>query len=147
MTRELLISAKTQGIKTYFYTNKAAWQNMDTRHPGDVGTLTGARDKAWHRPKRKRGYMQSWVELMVLNDPERLSREADQMRYNLNYTYDRQSAIESLNNDMSNARKPDAGQERETAVKIITSMRQHGLNTIKDFVDHIAEKWQAINKG
>jgi hypothetical protein len=69
------------------------------------------------------------------------------MRYNLNYTYERQSAIESLNNDMSNARKPDAGQERETAVKIITYMRQHGLNTIKDFVDHIAEKWQAINKG
>jgi hypothetical protein len=60
------------------------------------------------------------------------------------YDYDRRAAAESLATDMSNARKPGSGPERETAVKIIRYMNQHKLNTIPEFVDHIAAKWKNI---
>ena len=108
--------------------------------------LTGARDKPLFRPKRKRSYLENWIELMMINDQSKLSPEADKMRYNLHYTYNLQDAKQALDVDMSNARKPDAGQEREAAVKIISYMRQHKLNTIPEFVDHMAAKWKNISK-
>lgn len=144
IVRELLIAAKTQGITTYFYNDKAAWLALDTRKTSDVGQLTGNRKPSWYRPPRRRSYMQNWIELMNAKSQSQLSKDADHTRYNLNYTYDQKAAADALNNDMSNARKPDSGQEREHAVKIITYMRQHKLNTIAEFVAHIAEKWKGI---
>ena len=144
MIRQLIIAGKTKGIPTYFYTDKTAWQNMDLRNQGDVSILKGPRDKSWYRPKRRRGYLDHWIELMMINDVSKLSKEADKMRYNLSYTYNKNDAVQALDVDMGNARKPDGGQERQAAVKIIAYMRQHGLNTIKDFVEHIAEKWKRI---
>ena len=81
---------------------------------------------------------------MQANAQNQLSKDADHTRYNLNYGYDKEEAAKALANDMSNARKPDAGQERDDAVKIIRYMQQNKLNTIKDFVDHISDKWKAI---
>ena len=144
VVRELLIAAKTRGIQTYFYTDKVSWQNMDTRNLGDVSVLTGRRDPAWYRPKRKQSYMVNWIELMMINDVNKLSPKARQMAIGLEHSYNRSEATDSLNTDMSNARKPDAGQEREAAVRIIGYMRQYRLNTVKDFVNHLAEKWNTI---
>ena len=142
MVRELLIAAKTSGIKTYLYDEFNDWANLDTRKTIRPTHLKGQRDPAWNRPKRKAGYMQHWIELMMINDQSKLSKRADQMRYSLNYTYDRQDAVHALSTDLSNARKPDNGQERAAAVKIIAYMRQHRLNTVADFVEHIANKWK-----
>lgn len=139
--REILIAAKTQGIPAFYYTDKNAWLAMDTRRAADVRQLTGSRKPAWYRPMRRRTYMQNWLELMQASAQNQLSRDAERTRYNLNYDYDRAEAAKSLANDMSNARKPDAGQERDDAVKIIRYMQQHRLNTIPEFVDHIAAKW------
>jgi hypothetical protein len=143
IVRELLIAAKTQGIPAYFYNDKDSWLALDTRHTADVSQLTGSRKPSWYRPPRRRSYMQNWLELMQATVPNQLSKDAERTRYNLNYDYDRAEAAKSLANDMSNARKPDAGQERDDAVKIIRYMQQHRLNTIPEFVDHIATKWKA----
>lgn len=142
MVRELLIAAKTQGIKTFLYDEFNSWANLDTRHSIGPAHLRGQRDKAWNRPKRKVGYMQHWIELMMINDQSKLSPKADQMRYSLGYGWDKQEAVAALKTDLSNARKPDSGQERAAAVKIISYMRQHRLNTVEDFVNHIAAKWK-----
>lgn len=144
VVRELLIAAKTQGIAAYFYDNHDAWINLDTRRTADVGQLTGSRRPNYYRPQRRRSYMQSWIELMNAKDISQLSKDAQRIKYNLNYTYDLENAKQALGVDMSNARKPDSGQEREDAVKIIRYMQQHGLNTIGDFVDNIAAKWKDI---
>ena len=144
VVRELLIAAKTQGIAAYFYDNHDAWINLDTRRTADVGQLTGSRRPNYYRPMRRRSYMQSWIELMNAKDISQLSKDAQRIKYNLNYTYDLENAKQALGVDMSNARKPDSGQEREDAVKIIRYMQQHGLNTIGDFVDNIAAKWKDI---
>ena len=145
MVRQIMIAGKTRGIPTYFYTDKTAWQNMDLRNQGDVSLLKGQRKPSWYRPKRRRGYLDHWIELMMVNDASKLSKEADNMRYNLNYTYNKNDAVQALDVDIGNARKPDSGQERQAAVKIIAYMRQNRLNTIKDFVEHIAEKWKNIS--
>jgi hypothetical protein len=143
IVRQLLIAAKTRGIPAYYYDREDAWQALDTRRTAKVSGLTGSRKPAWYRPMRRRSYMQNWLELMQATAQNQLSRDADKTRYNLNYDYDRRAAAEALANDMSNARKPDSGQEREDAVKIIRYMQQHRLNTISDFVNHIAAKWRA----
>ncbi len=142
--REILIAAKTQGIPAFYYTDHAAWIAMDTRRAANVKQLTGSRKPSWYRPMRRRSYMQNWLELMQATAKNQLSKDADRTRYNLNYDYDREEAARALANDMSNARKPDAGQERDDAVKIIRYMQQHRLNTIRDFVNHISDKWKAI---
>jgi len=144
MVRQIMIAGRTRGIPTYFYTNKTAWQNMDLRNQGDISLLKGQRNPSWYRPKRRKGYLDHWIELMMINDASKLSKEADKMRYSLSYSYDKNDAIQALDVDMGNARKPDGGQERQAAVKIIAYMRQHRLTTIKDFVEHIAEKWKRI---
>ncbi len=146
VVRDLLITAKARGIPTYFYTNRTAWLNQDTRHQGDVRTLKGSKTPSWYRPMRRRSYMQNWLELMQATAQNQLSKDANNTRYNLNYDYDKQDAARALEVDMSNARKPDAGQERDDAVKIIRYMQQNRLNTIQDFVNHIAAKWKAIQK-
>ncbi len=145
IVRELLIAAKTRGIATYFYNDHAAWLALDTRKTADIKQLTGSRKPSWYRPMRRRSYMQNWLELMQATAQNQLSKDADHTRYNLNYDYDRIEAAKALANDMSNARKPDAGQERDDAVKIIRYMQQHRLNTIADFVNHVADKWKKIN--
>lgn len=142
--REILIAAKTKGIPAFYYTDKNAWLAMDTRRTANVSQLTGRREPGWYRPMRRRSYMENWIELMNAKAQNQLSKDADKTRYNLNYGYDREEAARALANDMSNARKPDSGQERDHAVKIIRYMQQNRLNTIKDFVDHIAAKWKAI---
>lgn len=144
VVRELLLTAKTQGIPAYFYTDRQAWLNQDRRHLGDIKTLTGSRKPSWYRPMRARTYMQSWVELMNAPSRSQLSKDADQLLYNLRSDYNREQSQQSLSTDMSNARKPESGPEREDAVKIIRYMQQNKLTTLGDFVNHLADKWKNI---
>lgn len=142
--RQVLIAAKTQGIPAYYYDNHDAWLQQDTRQAAAVSQLTGKKPDSYYRGYRRRTYMDNWLELIGANAQNQLSREGDKLRYNLNYDYDRRAAAQSLETDMANARKPDSGPERETAVKIIRYMQKHRLNTMAEFVDHIAAKWKAI---
>ena len=144
MARKGLIAAKTRGIPAYFYTDHNAWLRLDTRKTSDVSKLTGQLSPSYYRGMRRRTYMQNWLELMGATAVNQLSKDADKTRYNLNYDYEREQAAQALANDMSNARRPDSGPERDTAVKIIRYMNKHKLNTVRQFVDHIAAKWKAI---
>ena len=144
VARQIMIAAKTQDIPAYFYTDHDAWLRQDTRHTADVSQLTGARPTSGYRGMRRRPYMQNWLELMGATARNQLHKDANNLLYNLNYTYDLKNAADSLATDMANARKPDSGPEREQAVKIIRYMQQHRLNTIPEFVDHIADKWKNI---
>lgn len=143
--RQILIAAKTQGIPAFFYDNYKDWVAQDTRKTANVSQLKGSQSPGYYRGMRRRTYMHNWLELMGATARNQLSKDAERTRYNLNYDYDRDDAAKSLEVDMANARKPDSGPERDTAVKIIRYMNQHKLNTIRQFVDHIAAKWKNIN--
>lgn len=140
-TRQALIAAKRLGIPAYFYTDKAAWQNFDTRKQGDVSILTGQEHTGgW--TSRHKGYLLPWMELLQAKERSQLSKQAEKLRYALQYGYNKEDAVHGLKTDLSNARKPNGGADRANAVKIYKFMRQNGFITISSFVNAIAEKWK-----
>lgn len=141
-TRQALIVAKRRNIPAYFYTDKEAWRNFDIRKQGDVSVLSG-QEKTGGYLSRHRGYLIPWMELLQAKDSSQLSKRADQLRYNLQYSYYKDDAIRSLDSDLSNARKPSAGADRNNAIRIIKFMQQNNLTTIKDFVEALANKWKS----
>jgi len=145
--RQLLLRAKTLGIKAYLYEDVTAWHNLDIRKTVPITnreTLRGPDLKKERTSSKPRGYLMPWMELLQAKEVSQLSKAADRIRYSLQYTYDAQSAIEGLANNLSNARKPDSGGDRENAAKLIRFMQQNKLNTISELVKAIGDKWKAI---
>lgn len=138
--RQTMILAKRMGIPAYYYDNQENWLNLNTKKTGDVSKLTG-QDAARSYTSRHRGYLVPWIELLQAKDKSQLSKKAESLRYSLQYTYDKQDAVKGLGNDLSNARKPGSGPDRENAIKIINYMKKNKLDTINDLVDNLAQKW------
>jgi hypothetical protein len=143
--RQTLILAKRTGIPAYFYTDKEAWKNQDTRKMGDVSVLKG-QDTTRGYVSSHKGYLLPWIELVNAKDKSQLSKKADALRYSLQYSYDKESAAQGLANDLSNARKPNSGPDREHAVNIIKYMQANKLNTVKDLVNNLTDKWKSVEK-
>lgn len=138
--RGALILAKRAGIPAYYYDDQQNWVNLNTKKTGDVAQLTG-QDDARGYVSRRPGYLEPWLELINAKSQSQLSKKANDIRYNLSYTYDRQNAAQGLGTELSNARKPDSGPDRENAVKLISYMRQQRISTVPQLVDHLADKW------
>lgn len=143
LARQTLIAAKRRHIPTYFYQDKKSWRLLDTRRTTS-GALPGQDLRKGHVSSRRRGYMTPWIELIKANSKEQLGKDADRIRYNLMYSYDRSESAKGLANDLSNARKPDSGPDRRHAITIIQYMRERGFTKVSEFVDSLAEKWKAI---
>jgi hypothetical protein len=141
-TRLAMIAAKKRKIPAYFYTDVNAWKNFDTRHQGDISMLTG--QMSLGRTSGYRGSLLPWIELVKAKSKNQLSKEADRLQYNLQYTYNKQDAVRGLSNEMHNARKPDSGVDRKRAIAIISFMQQNKLTTVEEFVNALAEKWKQL---
>ena len=140
--RKIALLAKQRGIPVGLYTDPDAWRLGDERKQADVSILRGQEPSRKNYPSRR--YLKRWIELISVNRQNQLSKDADSIRYDLMYTYDKASAAKSLDNDLSNARKPDSS-DRPDAVKIIRYMQANGLTTVRALVDHLADKWKAIS--
>jgi hypothetical protein len=75
-----------------------------------------------------------------------LSKKANDLRYSLSYSRDNKSMAQGLANDLSNARKPDLGPDREHAVKIIRYMQANKLTNVMDLVNNLSDKWKSVEK-
>jgi hypothetical protein len=140
--RQALIKAKKNGIASYFYTDQTAWRNFDTRKQGDIESLAG-QEHTSKRVSTHRGYLLPWIELISAINLNQLSKKANEIRYSLQYIYDKQSVTAGLKNELSNARKPDPGADRKHAIKIIKYMQQHKIDSVAALVDHLADKWKS----
>lgn len=140
VVRKLLIAAKSQEIPAYFYTDKNAWLNMDTRKQGNVSMLKG-QERTGGYVSTHPGYLVPWIELISAKDKSQLSKKADQIRYGLMRDYNKEESARGLANDLSNARKPESGPDREHAIKLIDFMRKNNLNTVRELVNALADKW------
>lgn len=140
--RHALIAAKRLGIETYFYTDEEAWRNFDKRPEklGDVTVLRG-QERTGGYTSTHPGYLLPWIELLHTKDKSQLSKRADRIRYDLQYTYNKEESARSLNNDLSNARKPGSGPDRKHVGNIIKYMRQNNISSVRELVDHLAKKW------
>ena len=144
--RQLIILAKQQSLPVYLYNDADAWRAMDTRKTVKPNYLTG-QDAAQGRGTRgHRGYLMPWMELIFGQDRSSLSKRAQSVLYALNYQYDRGESVKSLSVDLSNARKPSSGPDRENAVKIISYMRKNRLSDLAALADHVRDRWKATNE-
>ena len=142
--RKLLIQAKRLGIPAYLYTNEAAWRLQDDRRA--VNVKQAAAVLQGQDPSRKsygRKYLSKWLELIHKKATGELSPDADKLRYNMQYYG--HDGLHNLDNDMSNARKPDSS-DHDQAVNIIKYMRANKLHTLQQVVDNLRDKWAAIYK-
>lgn len=143
--RTVFINAKRRGIKAYLYNDEKAWRALDTRHTVPLSKNPALRGPQARGPRpsmyKRKGYLHPWLQLITYTDQTQLNKDADSLRRSLGYTYDTQTAQQGLAADMSNARKPSAGIDRENAIKIIGFMRKNKLNNLSDLVEYLRKKW------
>lgn len=141
--RRALLAAKRQGIPAYFYEDVTDWRNLNKAKAipiEDRPSLRGQEQFRWGGTRR--AYMRPWLELVRATDQKQLSKDADKLRYGIIYNdYQRREAAQGLANDLSNARKPNSGPDREIAVNLIRFMQQNRLNTLPELVEFLADKW------
>lgn len=143
--RQLLIAAKRRRIPAYLYSDTQAWRRLDTRHRAPLSSLTGPEAQG-ARLWRHRGYLMPWLELLYGVDKKRLSQNAAQRLYSLTWGGITANSATGLKTDLSNARKPNSGADREHAIKIEKYMRRHGITSIEDLLRHIAQRWKPKNE-
>ena len=151
IVRQLLITAKTQGIPAHLYSDAKAWRLQDTRKsikPSEArDLLKGHRKDApfMRRPNRGQGRGQDaygrssllmWIELIMKQPGQPLSKGADKIRYNLQYYGDMSG---QLKNDMFNAKKPDSP-EYPLVVKLGDYMNKKNMD-FPELIDMLKAKW------
>jgi hypothetical protein len=151
IVRQLLITAKTQGIPAHLYSDAKAWRLQDTRKslkPSEARELLkGHRKDApfMRRPNRGQGRGQDaygrssllmWIELIMKQPGQPLSKGADKIRYNLQYYGDMSG---QLKNDMFNAKKPDSP-EYPLVVKLGDYMNKKNMD-FPELIDGLKHKW------
>ena len=143
-TRQLMISAKQQDIPVYLYTNERAWRILDKRnsiHPSQVkDILKGPPLRGSTR--QPTDFVKPWIELIEKDRDEYLSDRAKRQLKNLLWYHDT-TGDQNIGVDLSNARKPDAG-DRASAVKLIKYMNDNGFKTTMDLKNAIYDKWKNI---
>lgn len=142
--KRLVLLAHEQGITPYLYNNESAWRRLNKAKSVDLSTLSDVADAdSEQKPpyRSRRNYLEPWQELIKFGKKEDLSKAAQDILYNLNYTYRRKDAISGLKTDFSNYRKPSSGLYDEV-VWIIAFMRKMRLHTIEDLVNYIVKKWE-----
>lgn len=140
--RQAMLAAKVAGIPAYLYDNEAAWRALDTRKSIPVSNKLRGAERGSGYQSTHPGYLAPWIELIGAKNKSQLSKKANEIRYSLQYSYDTEQAASGLGNDMSNARKPNSGIDRENAVKIINFMRQNRLEKLSDLVKYLQSKWK-----
>jgi hypothetical protein len=145
-TRQILITARQQGRPVFFYTDEAAWRLLDKRRaqtPSQArDVLRGPQPAGYSR--KPTDYVKSWIELITKTDEAHLSDRAKRQLKNLMY-YPTSDGDHNIGVDLSNARKPDAG-DRASAVKLIKYMNDNGFKSTMDLKNYLVNKWNAIHK-
>jgi hypothetical protein len=149
--RQLLIAAKTRGIRTYLYNDEKAWRLQDTRRaisPSEANDLLKGHRKQpmyMRRPVRGvgkgenaygRSNILSWIELVMKQPGQQLSKNADKIRYNLQYYGDMSG---QLKNDFFNAKRPGEP-EYPLVVKLGDYMNKNNLDFLK-LSEMLKQKW------
>jgi hypothetical protein len=148
--RTVFINAKRRGIPAYLYNDEAAWRRLDTDKSQPISKNPILRGQQ-HVTKRqsmynRKGYLHPWVQLITATDKNQLGKDADKLRNSLRYyPYEVQNAAQGLGTEMSNARKPSAGIDRENAVKIIEFMKKNNINDLGELVELLTTKWKSLS--
>lgn len=129
-----------RNIPVYTYYDVRSWRTQNTARAVDPSTMPELTTA--HDVKTRTGddqYLRRWLELVEKQPDEPLSREGDRARYMLKYyKYD---VSGQLSADFHNARKPTAGSDYQSLVKIIDYMKRNRLLKLSDLIEHLYNKW------
>jgi hypothetical protein len=146
LTRQIMILAKQQGIPVYLYTDETAWRLLDTRNtvqPSQAKDVLKGQTSSGHS-RKPTDYVKSWIELIEKDKEEYLSDRAKRQLKNLMY-YPTSDGDHNIGVDLSNARKPDAG-DRASAVKLIKYMNDNDFKSTMDLKNYLVKKWDNLKK-
>jgi len=145
-TRQIMITAKKKDIPAYLYTDEKAWRLLDTRksvQPSQAkDVLKGQPTKGSTR--KPTDFVKPWIELIEKDREEYLSDRATRQLKNLLWYHDT-TGDHNIGVDLSNARKPDAG-DRASAVKLIKYMNDNGFKNTIELKNAIYDKWNKLKK-
>ena len=145
-TRQLMITAKKRDIPVYLYTDESAWRLLDTRksiQPSQAkDVLKGQQGPGYSR--KPTDFVKPWIELIEKDKEEYLSDRAKRQLKNLLW-YPDSDGDHNIGVDLSNARKPDAG-DRASAVKLIKYMNDNNIKNTTELKNRIVDKWNKIKK-
>jgi len=143
--RELLKYAKKLKIPHYVYQDRDAFQILDTRKAVSLEELglktTEPKEPGYQSPKRK--WLKEWLELYHNNNENKLGKRAKHILDDLKYDYGslRNKDLHTrFSNDIHNNKKS------EEVHSIIKIMQKHKWTKLKDFLDHLKEKWRDKSK-
>lgn len=145
-TRQLMILSKQQKLPVYLYTDEQAWRLLDKRRattPSAASSVLHGAPAHGGFSRKPTDYVKPWIELIEKNKREQLSDRAQRLLKNIMY-YSRDDEDNNMGVDLSNARKPNAG-DRASAVELIGYLQKNGYgnNTVKLKNDLVA-KWNPI---
>lgn len=145
-TRQLMITSKKRDIPVYLYTDESAWRLLNTRksvQPSQAkDVLKGQPTKGSTR--KPTDFVKPWIELIEKDKEEYLSDRAKRQLKNLLWYHDT-TGDHNIGVDLSNARKPDAG-DRGSAVKLIKYMNDNGFKNTIELKNAIYDKWNKLKK-
>lgn len=145
-TRQLMITAKKRDIPVYLYTDESAWRLLNTRKSVQPSQ---AKDVLKGQPTRgstrkPTDFVKPWIELIEKDKEEYLSDRAKRQLKNLLWYHDT-TGDHNIGVDLSNARKPDAG-DRASAVKLIKYMNDNGFKNTIELKNYMYDKWDKLKK-
>ncbi len=145
--RTILLSAKTQGIPAFLYTDEAAWKLQDKRKavsPAQAGEVLKGPQPSRRMYSPGRNYLEDWLELIYKkNKAELTPSAAKKLRSLIVYGQGYRNEDDGLGVDLSNARKP-GNSDYPSAVKINAFMRKNNLATPVDLKNFLVDKWKDL---
>ncbi len=145
--RTILLSAKTQGIPAFLYTDEDAWKLQNKRQavsPAEAGEVLKGPQPSRKMYSPGRNYLEDWLELIYKkNKAELTPSAAKKLRSLIVYGQGYRNEDDGLGVDLSNARKP-GNSDYPSAVKINAFMRKNNLATPVDLKNFLVDKWKDL---
>lgn len=145
--RTILLSAKTQGIPAFLYTDEDAWKLQNKRQavsPAQAGEVLKGPQPSRKMYSPGRNYLEDWLELIYKkNKAELTPSAAKKLRSLIVYGQGYRNEDDGLGVDLSNARKP-GNADYPSAVKINAFMRKNNLATPVDLKNFLVDKWKDL---
>lgn len=145
--RTVLLSAKTQGIPAFLYTDEKAWKLQDKRKavsPAQAADVLKGQQPSRRSFRPSRNYLEDWLELIYKKNKEELTPSAaKKLRSLIVYGQGYRNEDDGLGVDLSNARKP-GNADYPSAAKINNFMQKNNIKSTVDLKNYLVDKWKDL---
>lgn len=139
---EIILRCQQLNIPVYVYNNVDDWKTQNKNKRLSIPFVLSMTEKlkkhtSDYVPRR---YLDRVVELIVKDDKNSLSDDANKLRYNITNYSDEYKSIET---DMHNSRKP-GNADFDNVVLINSFMMKNKLKNVKELSEFLKQKWIKI---